>query len=114
MTKSNWPTYEIGLPLTFNSTKFKEETERGENHLWLLCIDDMHGIQRYRGIIRGHNVRVFIDIISLPQQEKNLQHIMFVTTPHYQNLSAFQVAKIVFYDVQGKKMYHDGKVVTDV
>lgn len=114
MTNHNWPTYEIDLPLTFESSKFKEETERGENHLWLLCIDDMPGIQRYRGIIRGHNVRVFVDILSLPQQEKNLQHIMFVTTPHYQNLSAKQVANMVYYDVGGLRMYHDGEVVTDV
>ena len=108
---SNWPTYEIILPIGFDISKFKESSERGENHLWLLRIEDEPGIKRFKGIVTGHNIRVFIDIVSLPQQEKNLQHIMFVTTPHYQNLSARQVAEIVFYEVKGTKMYHDGKLV---
>ena len=105
---SNWPTYEIVLPLRFNRVKFAEETMKGENHLWLLLLDDEPGIQRYNGIMRGHNVRVFIDIQSLPQKEKDIQHVMFVTTPHYQNLSARQVADLVFFEVGGIKMYHDG------
>jgi hypothetical protein len=104
---TNWPTYEIVLPLGFNSQKFMEESEQGKNHLWLLLIDDEPGIQRYKGVIMGHNVRVFVDIISLPQKEKNIQHVMFVTTPHYQNLSAEQVANMIFYDVGGKRMFHD-------
>jgi hypothetical protein len=60
----------------------------------------------------GHNVRVFVDIQSLPQKEKNIQNVMFITTPHYQNLSARQVADLVFYDVGGIKMYHDGEECT--
>ena len=108
---NNWPTYEIILPLGFNCPKFREESERGENHLWLLLLDDEPGIQRYKGVIMGHNVRVFVDIQSLPQKEKNIQNVMFITTPHYQNLSARQVADLVFYDVGGIKMYHDGEEI---
>ena len=109
---SDWPTYEIILPLGFNRAKFTEESEQGKNHLWLLLLDDEPGIQRYKGVLRGHNVRVFIDIQSLPQKEKDIQHVMFVTIPHYQNLSARQVADLVFFEVGGKKMYHDGEECT--
>jgi hypothetical protein len=106
---SDWPTYEIGLPASFNEVNFRRESERGENHLWLICMDDEPGIKRYKGIIRGHNVRVFVDIFSHNQKDRSLERTLFVTTPHYQNLSARQVADIVFYDVGGIKMYHDGK-----
>jgi hypothetical protein len=109
---SDLPTYEIELPLGFNTSKFRTESERGENHLWLVCCDDEPGIQRYKGIIRGHNVRVFVDIFSHNQKDKSLEKVMFVTTPHYQNLSAKQVADLIFFDVGGKKMYHDGKGCT--
>lgn len=108
---TDWPTYEITLPTTFDEVNFRRESERGENHLWLICMDDEPGIKRYKGILRGHNVRVFVDIFSLNQKEKSLERVMFVTTPHYQNLSARQVADLVFYDVSGIKMYHDGKEV---
>ena len=106
---TNFPTYEITLPLNFNVVKFRNESERGENHLWLICTDDEPGIKRFKGIMKGHNVRVFVDIFSLPQKERDLSHVMYVTTPHHQNLSARQVADLVFYDVGGIKMYHDGK-----
>ena len=108
---TDWPTYEIILPLGFNVPKFTEESECGKNHLWLICLDNIPGIKRFKGIITGHNVRVFVDIFSLHQKERNLQQVMFVTTPFYQNLSPRQVADIVFYDVNGVKMYHDGKEV---
>jgi len=106
---SDWPTYEIELPTGFNEVEFRWGAERGENHLWLICTDDEPGIKRFKGIVRGHNVRVFIDIFSLNQKQKSLERVMFVTTPHYQNLSAKQVADLVYYDVGGVKMYHDGK-----
>jgi hypothetical protein len=109
---TDWPTYEIVLPLSFNVSKFRNDTEQGLNNLWLLCLDDMPGIIRFKGVVTGHNVRVFIDIFSLPQQTKDLSHVMFVTTPHYQNLSAKQAADIVFWEVHGTKMYHDGKECT--
>ena len=111
---TNWPTYEIELPIGFNTPKFREESEQGKHHLWLVLLDDEPGILRFKGVVMGHNVRVFVDIVSLPQKEKNLQHVMFVTTPHYQNLSARQVADLVYYDVGGKKMYHDGEQIVDV
>jgi hypothetical protein len=109
---SDYPTYEIDLPLTFNMRKFREESEQGKNSLWLICMDDEPGIMRYKGILRGHNIRVFVDIFSLNQKEKSLQRVMYVTTPHYQNLSAKQVADLVFFEVRGIKMYHDGKECT--
>ncbi|MDD2246381.1 MAG: hypothetical protein PHC39_04785 [Proteiniphilum sp.] len=109
---SDWPTYEIFLPLGFDMSKFTRESERGENHLWLICLDDEPGIKRFKGVITGHNVRVFVDIFSLPQKTKDLQRAMFVTTPHYQNLSAKQAADLIFYEVRGTKMYHDGQEVT--
>ena len=109
---SDWPTYEITLPITFDEVNFRRDSERGENHLWLICMDDEPGIKRYKGILRGHNVRVFVDILSGDQKQKPRECSMFVTTPHYQNLSAKQVADLVFYDVGGIKMYHDGKVCT--
>lgn len=108
---NDWPTYEISLPFTFSEPDFRRESERGENHLWLLCLVDEPGIKRYRGVVKGHNVRVFIDVITLPQKSKDRSATMFVTTPHYQNLSARQVADIVFFSVRGIKMYHEGKVV---
>ena len=106
------PTYEIELPVGFDEVRFRERTQRGEDHLWLICMDDEPGIKRYKGIIRGHSVRVFIDIFSLNQKAKSLERVMFVTTPHYQNLSAKQVADLVFYDVGGLKMYHNNKECT--
>lgn len=109
---SDYPTYEIQLPLGFNEVEFRRKAECGEDHLWLICMDDEPGIKRYKGIVRGHNVRVFIDIFSLNQKAKSLERGMFVTVPHYQNLSARQVADLVFFDVGGVKMYHDGKECT--
>ena len=108
----DFPTYEIELPISFDEVDFRNRTQRGEDHLWLICMDDEPGIKRYKGIIRGHNVRVFVDIFSLNQKTKSLERVMFVTTPHYQNLSAKQVADLVFYDVGGLKMYHNNKECT--
>lgn len=111
-TMIDLPTYEIELPIRFDEVRFRDRTQRGEDHLWLICMDDEPGIKRYKGIIRGHNVRVFIDIFSLNQKTKSLERVMFVTTPHYQNLSAKQVADLVFFDVGGLKMYHNNKECT--
>ena len=109
---TDWPTYEISLKATFDEPDFRRDTQQGKNSLWLICMDDEPGIKRYKGVVRGHNIRVFIDIFSVNQKQKSPERWMFVTTPHYQNLSAKQVADIVFYDVEGIKMYHDGKECT--
>jgi hypothetical protein len=109
---TDWPTYEIELPLGFDTVKFKRDTQAGINNLWLLCLDKEPGIWRFKGVMRKYgSVVVFIDIFSLDQKTKSTEEVMFVTTPHYQNLSAREVADIVMKEVGGVKMYHDGEEV---
>jgi hypothetical protein len=109
---TDWPTYEIDLPLGFDTIKFTRDAEAGIGNLWLLCLDKEPGIWRFKGVTKGrYSVRVFVDIFSLNQRSKSLQETMFVTTPHYQNLSAREVADIVMKEVGGVKMYHNGEEV---
>jgi hypothetical protein len=109
---TDWPTYEIELPLGFDVVKFRGDTEAGIGKLWLLCLDKEPGIWRFKGVTIGqYPVRVFIDILSLNERSKNQQEAMFVTTPHYQNRSAREVADIVMKEVSGVRMYHDGEEV---
>ena len=44
----DYPTYEIQLPITFNEVEFRRKAERGEDHLWLICMDDEPGIKRFK------------------------------------------------------------------
>lgn len=105
------PTYEIILPFSFNEVDFTQRAERGEGKLWLVCIDNDMGVRRYKGVLMGQNVRIFVDIFHFHQKATRKQKIMFVTTPIYQNLNPYEVAKIVFEYVKGIKMYHEGKEV---
>ena len=112
--KREYPTYEIDLPLSFDLTGFSRNAEQGIGKFWLICLDAEPGIKRFKGVVMGENVRVFIDIISNHQKSKNRYRCAYVTTPWYQTLSAREVAKIVMSELKGLKMYHDGVEVEDV
>ena len=116
-TFPEYPTYEILLPSHFDITKFISTSEQGVGKLWLILLDGDSGVYRFKGVLMHGDfgyIRVFIDIIYPRESWKasgEPNRIMFVTTPLYQGVRPREVADIIFKEVGGKMMFHNGEEI---